>query len=273
MTIATVTNSLRQLLDRATPNQLSTFLQILQSGSVMRSTTVALRRCNPNAAVTNPYIPGVACQSVAETITGSSPAASPGANLLGQLPDDAKCAYILRATALAGTTTAAELTVNTTAQNATAFATGAPGVLTGNIGVSPSGDIAVCAADAWTSVDVLYVPEQVDVIELTLTPATGIVTLPALCNLPGATATTPATVLLMEAEILTGTVTGKCAVLPPATAAPGATKQACLNLAKTLVDFKVSDAPTSVRLKLGLAKTCSGGVNVNQLLEAIAPVF
>src|SRR5579862_4598887 len=275
MSIAIVNNSLRQILNQATPGQLATLLQALKLGDMMAAWPRTLRRCNPNAAATNPYIK--AGQSVAETITGSNPSASPGANLLGQLPDDAKCAFILRATAMAGTTTPIELVVDAGAANVTSFATGGTGPATTHIGVSPSGDIVTNSTDAWTSVDVYYVPEFVDVVELNPapTPVAGVVTLPNLCNLPGTVVanSTPATVLLMEAEILTGTVTGKCAVLPFSNSAPGATLQANLNLAKTQVLFKVSDAPTSVRLKLGLAKTCAGGVNMNQLLEAITPVF
>jgi hypothetical protein len=271
MTIATVANSVRQLLNTAPPAQLVNQLQAIRLGDVLNSAPRVLRRCNPNAAGVLPYV--VAGQAVAESVTGSNPAVSPGANLLGQLPDDAKAAFILRATAMAGTGTPIELIVDAGAANVTSFATAGTGPASTHIGVTPSGDIATNATDAWTSVDVWYVPESVDVFEFQLAPASGVITLPTSCNLPGAVATTPATVLLMEAEILTGTVTGKCAVLPQSNSAPGATKQANLNLAKTQVLFKVSDAPTLARIKIGVCRTCNGGVNANQVLEAIAAQF
>lgn len=277
MTIATVTNNLRQLLNQATPAQLATFLQILKAGDLVSSMPRVLRRCNPNAATTafaNPYVPS-GCQSVAETQVGSNPSATLGANIWGQLPDDAKASVVLRASAIAGTSTPQELTCDSPATSEAEFVSGGTLVpVTLHIGVAPSGDIVTLGTDAWTSVDVLYIPEQVDVVEhASLSPASAVVTLPTADNIPGAIATTPGAVVLMEAEILTGTVTGKCVVTYPSNTAPGTSKQACLNLARTQVLFKVSDAPTTVRLKLGVARGVNGGTNFNALLEAAASVF
>lgn len=274
MTIATVANSLRQVMNQTSVGKIATYLDAINIGDVVAGMPRVLRRCNPNTAAVNPYIR--AGQSVAESTTGANPAVSPGANLFGQLPDDAKASVILRATAMTGAGTLGELTVNTPAQNVTAFGTAGTGPIAGNIGLSPSGDIVTNTADAWTSLDVWYLPEQVDVFELVLVPVAGVVTLPNLCNLPGTFVanTVPAAVLLMEAEILTGTATGKVALLSPSNAVTATTLQANLNLAKTQVLFRVADAPTSVRLKLGLCRTCNVGVgvNLNQLLEAIAAV-
>jgi hypothetical protein len=286
MSVATVANSLRQLLNQANPAQIANLLQILAAGNLVGQMTArTLRRCNPVAAAANPYI--VAGQSVAATTialtqgqngaptgvgsTGAvSPAATAGANLLGQLPDDAKCEVILKATAIAGTGTLGQLVVDLAAVNDTNFATGGTGPAAGHVGYSPSGDIVTNATDAWTSIDVVYVPQKVDVFELpSIAPASAIVTLPPAFNSPLSNPSGQAAVTLMEAEILTGTVTGKCAILPPSASVPGATKQANLNALKTTVLFKVSDAPTLVRLKFGITSL----VDQNQLLEQIASVF
>jgi hypothetical protein len=280
MSIATNTiTGFKALLDQVVLNQLGTYLNILKFGDMVRSLPTTMRRCNPNAAATNPYI--VAGQSVAETVaastsgasSGTGPSAgavSPGANLLGQLPDDAKALTVLRATAIAGTSTPGSLVVDLQATNDTNFATGGTGPAEGHIGVSPSGDIVTNATDAWTAVDVTYVPDSYDVVELQLpvVAATGVCTIPAAFTAPAAGASGPP-IFAMEIESLAGTTTGKFAVLLPSASLPGSTKQANLNAAKTEVLFKESDAVTSCRVKLALAKA----VNVNALLEATAPVI
>lgn len=258
MTIARTTNSLAQVMNNPLPGQLPSELQLLAFGSLLRAMPTWIRRASPNTATANPYV--VAGQGVSAPPPSGSPAGTvtPGAGFTGQLPDDAKALTILRATAIAGTGTLGSLVVDLQAVNDTNFATGGTGPAAGHIGVSPSGDIVTNATDAWTSIDVIYMPDKYDLAEFTnqgvnassqYVIATGI--------------TTQGVVSLLEAEILTGTVTGKCAVLPPSASAPGATKQANLNAAKTLVLFKASDAPTLVRVKLGLVSS----VDQNNLLE------
>jgi len=271
MTIATTTNSLAQVLDQVLPGQLANALNQLKFGRLVRQAMpVTMRRCNPNAAATNPYIPGTASQCVAETLigtggTGQPAAAAVGSNLLGQLPDDAKAEYILRATAIAGTSTPQELTCDSMVTSFGYMGTAGTGPTTLHIGISPSGDIVTNATDAWTSVDVSYIPQKVDAVEY---PALSCVAGTGICALPVA-ATTQGVVTLMEAESLAGTTVGKFAVLTPSNSNPGATKQANLNAAKTQVLFKVSDAVTSARVKVGLVSA----VNSNQLLEAASTFF
>lgn len=153
-----------------------------------------------------------------------------------QLPGHAKGASILRATVIAGGVTAefAPQTYGTT-----------PG--SGQCAVAPNGDLVFLAADAVTSVDVTYVPERGEEIELTLpvVAATGVLTIPAAYVSRGV-------LLLSEAESLVGTLVQKMEVLVPTSSAP-ATTNARLSIAKDKVYFAVADAVTSARVKLVLA--------------------
>lgn len=242
--------SLRNLLNSASPGQLATLLDLLNFGDVLRGFPVWIRRDNPNAAVTNPYI------KAGQGVSGPVQGGTGSTQLNSQLPDDAKCAFILRATAIAGTGTLGELTIDSIATNNTNFATAGTGPAAGHIGISPSGDIVTNATDAFTSIDVLYLPEQQDVFEVIVSPASGVATIPAGILASGVTN-------LLEAEILTGTNVGKCAVLPPTNSVTTTTLQAALNLAKGVVNFRVADAPTSVRLKLGVVRNGYVAQNAN----------
>lgn len=216
----------------------------LAIGTMLRNLgPVALRGKNAGAAAANPY--------VLATLGGL------------QLPDDAKAATIIRAFGKVGGVTAVELSIQAYGTTPT----------TGQIAVAPSGDIVTLGTDLWTNFDVEYQPRKQDVVELVLPviAGTGICALPITTDprlgggLPAqpATATTPAVastmisggvvVSLMEAEVLAGGVLGKFIVIAEATAAPGTTKQASLDLPKANVRFKVSDAVTQVRVKLGVA--------------------
>lgn len=113
---------------------------------------------------------------------------------------------------------------------------------TGQIAVAPNGNIVTLATDAITDLDVVYAPERGDVIESVFPVTAGALTLPT----SGAYAR--GVVLLLEAEVLEGAVTGKKIVLVPGTAP--ATLQARLNVAKTQVLFNAAtDAPTRARVK------------------------
>jgi hypothetical protein len=247
MTISTKTNSLAQLLDGATPNNGFTFLQQLGLGRMVRQMMPAtLRGQVPLIGVANPYQ-----LSTLDSIA---------------LPDDAKASQILRTTVIAGGTTG-EFSIK-----------GVVGTTptTGTVAIAPNGDIVfVHTTDLVTLVDIVYIPEKQDAYEFpSLVPASGVVTLPTSINgLSAATGGTYAgraslAVSLMEAEILTGTATGKCVVLVPG-GAPGTTLQANLSVDKTKVNFHVADAPTAVRLKLGLVSV----IDQNALLEAAGTVF
>jgi hypothetical protein len=251
MTVSTQANSLAQLLDAANANNITTLLQLLGLGRIVRQQTPAtIRGGVPLVVAGYAYTPQTGVYTL-------------------QLPDDAKAAYILRAQVLVGSVEG-ELTFN-------AFGTTAPATTTCN--VSASGDIVFnSGTDAPTAVDIIYVPERQDAYEIaSISPASGVVTIPtALNGLSTVSGTGPANlvsraalaVTLMEAEILTGTTTGKCVILKPSSSAPGSLN-ANLNLTKTQVLFHVADAPTSVRLKFGLTAV----LDQNALLEAVSPVY
>lgn len=134
---------------------------------------------------------------------------------------------------------------------------------TGQIGVAPNGDVVVLAADAITSLDVVYTPERGEVFEVTLPVATHVLTLPSVV-------TTRGVVLLLEAEALVGTVTGKKIVLVPAASAP-ATGQAKLNIAKTTVTFATADAVTSARVKVWICASSSN--DLDTILESTSAIL
>lgn len=214
--------TLREAIQRANPNELADIFRALGIGQIIRQLP------------TQRY--------------GDDPAAS-GYNLATLeavvLPDFAKGAFILDAFVRVGTVNG-QLTVVKTGAT--------PG--TGEVGIAPNGDIVVLAADAITSIDLLYTPRKMEVYEqeLAVVAASGILTLPVGAT-PG--------VVLLEAEATAGTVTGKKIILVPGTAP--ATTQARLNLTKTQVLFNVAtDAVTKARVKWGVAAK----IDVNALLEA-----
>ena len=221
--ITTLPNSLVAALSRAQLQSLTSMLEQIQFGTQLRQKLpVTLRAAVPT---TDPYA-GLSTVSIF-------------------LPDDAKAAQILSAYARAGTGTLGPLMVEATGSTLAA----------GQCMVSPDGNINFYAADAWTSVDVVYRAESQDVIELTLPCVSGVVTLPTAAVGAGA-------VTLMEAQ-RADTSTAQLVVLSPSNSAPS-TGDANLNLAKTEVLLHVADAATSVRVKLGIANA----VDLNALLEA-----
>lgn len=152
------------------------------------------------------------------------------------LPYYARAASILRATVRAGGVTG-ELTPQVYGTTPA----------TTQIAVSPSGDIVVLAADAITDLDVSYVPEDGEVfVSATLPAPAGVLTIPTQLTARGV-------VLLLEAEAITATITGRKIVLVPG-AAP-ATLQARLNVAKTQVLFNfATDVVTAARVTLLVAR-------------------
>lgn len=157
-------------------------------------------------------------------------------------------ATILRATVRAGGVTG-ELTAD-------AYGT-TPA--TGHIAVAPNGSIVALTADAITNMDLVYVPERGIVVELFLpvVSGTGVLTIPASLLTGGIGGN--GVVLLLEAEALAATVTGKKIVLVPGTAP--ATTQARLNVAKTQVLFNVAtDVVTRARVKLFVALPTGDGL-------------
>lgn len=230
-------------LNGADPNTLPALLQALGIGTIMRQRVTALRRISPNAAAVSPYDIATV-QAI-------------------QLPDDAKCRSISRAYARAGTGTLGELTV-------TPYASPFIAPAATHIGITPAGNLAFLIADAYTDVDVEYEVEVQDVVELTLqaAPSTGVCALPAALVGTAGSGVSVGVTMLMEAEILVGTVTGKKIVLVPATSAP-ATGLANLDAPKANVRFAVADGAQSVRVKLGICSV----TDVNATLEGTSTIL
>lgn len=201
-------------LNTSNPNLVDTLLQALKFGDVLRALPTFLRKKTTVAGATTNY--NLATENVLV------------------LPTDAKAAVIHRATvraATAGTGEAAPQTYGTTPS-------------TGQCAVTPCGDIAFVAGDAPTDFDVVYTPEKGKVVEYTLTCASSVATLPSTLDVGRGV------ILLMEAEALAATVTGKKIILVPGSGGP-ATTQARLNVAKTTVTFNNgTDVVTSCRVKL-----------------------
>lgn len=220
----------KEALAGATNNTLPEHLKTIAFTQVMRGQiNQVLRKKDP---AVNSYAPG----ATVETIV---------------LADDAKANAIHRAYSRAGTVTG-ELTVV------------APGTTpaTGEISIQPNGDVMVLAADAITSLDVTFVPERGDVVTLDNWPVVSdAIALPTSITSKGV-------VLLLEAESLAGTLTGKLRILAPSGSA-AATTQARLNVAKTTVKFAPADAVTKARVKL---LVCAA-VDLDTALEADATVM
>ena len=152
------------------------------------------------------------------------------------LPAGAKATSIVRATVRAG---------GVTGELAPDLYGVTPG--TGEVAVTPNGDIATLATDAITDMDVVYLGERGDVIVTTfpVVPGTGVLTIPPSIVARGV-------VLLAAVNVLEGTTTGTKIILIPASSAP-ATTNARLSLAKDVVHFAVADAVTRAQVTLVVA--------------------
>jgi len=227
MTIGVKANALVQLLNTVSgPGQLAEMMKLIGIGTVIRNLPTYLNCKAPLAAGASPY-----------------DGATIGALVL---PDDAKAASIIRAYGRTGGVTATELAAQAYAATPT----------TGQIAVAPSGNIALLGTDAWTNMDVAYIPMKQDPVELVLPCASNAAALPVTTNsqLNAGTGSTGAggVIMLMEAEILTGTTPGK-KIVTQESASTAATGTARLDLAKANVKFASADAATQVRVKLGVA--------------------
>lgn len=215
-------------LNAANLNDLADLLRDFKFGDILRAITTSLRKKAAVAGGTTNYNLATVFVYV--------------------LPTDAKAASIDRCTVRAGGATGefAPQTYGTTPS-------------TTQCAVTPNGDLAFVAADAPTDFDVIYRPEKGDVLELFLDCTASVATIPAKYSTQGV-------VLLMEAEAVAGSVTGKKIVLVPGSGGP-ATTQARLNVAKTTVTFNNgTDAVTKCRVKLLLASA----VDVDAKLLATA---
>jgi hypothetical protein len=237
MTITTLSTAGVAALNGANANQIADELRAMAFGSFLRSMPIPLRNQAPLAAGASLYDLATLSAIV--------------------LPDDAKANTIFRAYGrAAGSATPGDITLKTAIGAASPYTT----PTTGTIAVSPSGNIVLLGTDLYTNVDVLYLPEKYDTVELTLSVASNNLTIPA-------SLVTQGVVFLLEAQATIGTVTGQNIVIAPGSA-PGTTKQANLNLAKSLVQFLPADAVTQARVKLGVASA----IDQNAFFEA-AQVF
>ncbi len=220
-------------LDTAPPQQVPDLLRAIAFGHFVRAMPTALRAVLPTTGGTNPYV-----LATNATIT---------------LPDDAKAHSIFRAYGRVGTAAAGPLTVdNPDTYSATVALT------TKNIAVTPTGDIALLSTDAYTSVDLLYLPEKYDAYEVTLPVASNDILLPTAQG---------EVIFIMEVQALVGTTIGNKIVDPPGTA-PG-TGHAALDLAKLNCVFNAGDAVTSARVKYATAAI----IDVNAFLETVSNYF
>lgn len=218
--------TLKDKLNDANLNQLADMFRALRFGDILRALPVKRYKAVPNNAPADMI-------AAVDTL---------------QLPDDAKAVRVLRAYARAGSGTLGELVVDA-APMTTATAAG-------HVNVTESGDVSFADADAWTFVDVEYMPEKLTVLEFTLpASAADTFTIPTAPGIP---------VRLMAAESMVGGVTGKFAVIAPSDSKPGATKQASFKLVKDKILTKASDAVTTLKFKVGYAPA----VDADALLEA-----
>lgn len=213
-------------LNQANPNNVASLLQEARLGDVLRALPVYLRKQAP--------IAGAAANGNLTTVD------------VIRLPDDAKAASILRASVRAGGSTG-EFTPQ--AYGATPATT--------QVAVTPCGDIAfINATDLVTDADVVYVPEKGEVVEYEGSVATGVLTLPTEW-------TTRGVVLLLDAEITAGSVTGKKIILVPvAGAGLPAAGRAQLTSNKTTVSFNnATDAGTKAKVKCLIAQAAAKELN------------
>jgi hypothetical protein len=236
MSVKDYSNTVLGRLNSALLGWISTGLQLIAFGAVIRSLRTFLRNKSVDAT-TNPYVLQMAVNSLT-------------------LAESAKCHTIKSVYARAGAGAKGALTIDHGLYNAVNTAPAA-----GHCSVAPNGDLLFAAADAWTALDICYEPEKYDVVELTLpvSGAAGVATIPAQYTARGV-------LFLMESESLSGALTAKLMIQAPADTLPASTFSA-LNLAKTEVHFAAADAVTSARVKFAVASA----IDVDGLLEGTSP--
>jgi hypothetical protein len=143
--------TLKEELDKPTPNTLADKLAAVKIGTVIRATKNSLYKQTPAASL-----------SQLATLWSVS------------LPTDVKAAQAVGAYARAGAVTGQLVPV-------------AYGVTpaSGQFAVAPNGDIVTLAADAITSLDVQYMPEKLDVLTLDLPVIADVAVLPEVALTPG----------------------------------------------------------------------------------------
>jgi hypothetical protein len=211
----------QEALNRSDLNTLADVFRKFALGNMFRSLPTTIRKSAVAVVASSGADPAVSAQAV-----------------------DAPAAMIIGGYARSGAGAAGPLAV-------VAYPPAAPN----DVAIAPNGAIVTLPADAWTSVDVSYLPVKGDVVEVTSNVAANVLALPSNVTSAGA-------VMLLEAEALTGGSTGLKFV--DAIGAAPAAGEAALNLALTQVSFAGADAVTKARVKV---LVCSA-VDVNALLEA-----
>lgn len=195
----------KDAFDRANPNTLADLFRLAQIGKVLRG-----------------QIPQVA-RKVA-------PAADAGVDATmwaNGTPYDARAAGIVSAYARAGAGVVGPLVI------------AAPGVLpaASEIGIAPNGDLVTLAADAWTDLDVTYIPERGDVITYQAAVVANAIALPSNITDRGV-------VRMLDATVTAGASTGR-KVIALEGAAPAA-GEASLDAAKANVAFFAAEATEAI---------------------------
>lgn len=198
---------------------------------------------------------GSILRSIKTHLFNKVPAADPYALATLQvvkLNDYAKALAVLRAYSKAGTVVG-ELAVQSYGTTPA----------TGQVAVTPSGDIAVLATDAITRLDVAYLPRKYDAAEVVLPVSSNTLTLPT-----SLTASPRGVMEIFEVEVTKGTSVGNKIILVPGNAAPAA-GQARLNAAKATVLFAPADAATEARVKMGIVPA----YDLDAMLEATSDMY
>jgi hypothetical protein len=243
--------SLRQGMNRADPNTLADIMRILAGGDVMRALPVQLNGASAGTT-------GACAQQLATLGTVV-------------LHEDAKAAVILRCTVKAtGSAALGEYTIEP--YGTTPSST--------QVAVAPNGDIVFLGTDLVTQADILYLVKKGDVIgQLAYSSATqsaagagsGITSLTLSVNASGFAALPPAysgkAMLLMQANVTAGAVTGQKIILVPATGVVATTKAALSKDGTGIWLNLATDAPTQVVVDLLVYSGAFGGSDVNALLE------
>lgn len=206
-------NTLRDALNRANSSTIATHLQKAQLGTVVAG-----------------HVP--------QQISGAVPAAQTNelATVLGLgLPYTSRASAVLRATVRTVSSGAVLGELTPVNHDVTPS--------TGNVAVSPSGDIVFLETDKATKVDVVYAPIAGEVVEWTGPAPLGIMVLPAWII-----ARNP--LLLLEATPTVATIGGRKIILAPA-AAVVATTKAALAIDRSKVYFNyATDVVTYATVKL-----------------------
>ena len=219
--------TLKDDIDRANPNTLSDACRIIKLGqTLLQDTKQTIRRLNIHALGRTAW----------DGLTLDCPAQ----------PDDCKAARLLMVRTLASGVAVQEYTLD--ANDTT------PATL--HAAIQPTGNIALLAADAVTSVDIEYMPARGDVMEAVVPVVASFAAIPAAMLARGV-------IYLCECEALAAALVGNKIVLTPAAGAPAAT-QCRLSLAKDTVQFAGADAVTSCRIKC----LCGALANLGTLLES-----